>query len=178
MDSRSCGTYGPASDPESTQRDAVRLKVLAAGTRMPGWVNEAYDDYASRLAHDLRLELTEIELGRRTKGSAPEAARRDEGRRMLLQIAAADFVVALDVGGRRHTTEGLADWFARRQQDGRDIVFLIGGPDGLAAECVSRANERLSLSDLTLPHGLVRVLLAEQLYRIVSLARGHPYHRA
>lgn len=156
----------------------MRLRLLAAGTRLPRWVDEAYRDYAERLGRDLPLDLTEIELGRRGRSGPVEQAIRDEGRRMLAAIAAGDYVVALDVGGRAHTTETLAQWLTRRQEDGRDVVFLIGGPDGLAAECRERANERLSLSNLTLPHGLARVVLAEQLYRVHSLLKGHPYHRA
>lgn len=156
----------------------MRLRLLAAGTRLPRWVDEAYRDYADRLSHDAPLDLSEIELGRRGKGAAVEQAIRDEGRRMLAAIHGGDYVVALDVGGRSYTTEALAQWLERRQADGRDIVFLIGGPDGLAPECRERANERLSLSALTLPHGLARVVLAEQIYRVVSLQKGHPYHRA
>jgi 23S rRNA (pseudouridine1915-N3)-methyltransferase len=156
----------------------VRLTILAAGTRLPRWVDEGYADYAGRFGHDCRLELHEIELGRRGKGLPTEAAIRDEGRRMLALLDPGDFVVALEVSGKRQTTELLAAWFDRRRADGRDLVFLIGGPDGLAPECLARANERLSLSDLTLPHGLARVLLVEQLYRVLSLSRGHPYHRA
>ncbi len=152
--------------------------MLAAGTRLPRWVDEAYAEYAGRFGNDCRLDLTEIELGRRGKGLPTEGATREEGRRMLASIDPGDFVVALEVSGRRLTTELLAQWFDRRRADGRDVVFLIGGPDGLAADCLARANERLSLSDLTLPHGLARVLLVEQLYRVLSLSRGHPYHRA
>ena len=156
----------------------MRLRLLAAGTRSPRWVEEAYRDYADRLGRDTPLDLVEIELGRRGKGAPVEQAIRDEGRRMLAAIEGSDYVVALDVGGRSYTTESLAQWFERRQADGRDVVFLIGGPDGLAQECRERANERLSLSALTLPHGLARVVLAEQIYRVVSLHKGHPYHRA
>ncbi len=156
----------------------MRVRLLAAGTRLPRWVDEAYRDYADRLGRELPIELTEIELGRRAKGGPVEQAIREEGRRMLGAIAPGDYVVALDVGGRSHTTEALAQWLERRQADGRDIVFLIGGPDGLSAECRDRANERLSLSPLTLPHGLARVVLVEQIYRVVSLLKGHPYHRA
>jgi 23S rRNA (pseudouridine1915-N3)-methyltransferase len=140
-------------------------------------VDEAYADYAQRLSRDFPLELTEIELGRRTKSVAPEQAIRDEGRRMLALIGSGDYVVALDVEGRTHTTEALAVWFERRQADGRDVVLVIGGPDGLAPQVRERANERLSLSALTLPHGLARVVLAEQIYRVHSLQKGHPYHR-
>jgi len=156
----------------------VRLRLLAAGTRLPRWVDEAYRDYADRLGREVPLELTEIELGRRGKAGPVGQAIRDEGRRMLAALNGGDYVVALDVGGRAHTTQALAQWFEKRQSDGRDVVFLIGGPDGLADECRERADERLSLSPLTLPHGLARVVLAEQIYRVVSLLKGHPYHRA
>ena len=156
----------------------MRLKMLAAGTRLPRWVDEAYADYAGRFGHDCRLDLTEIELGRRGKGLPTEAATREEGRRMLAAVDPGDFVVTLEVTGKRLTTEQLAQWFEKRRADGRDVAFLIGGPDGLAGECLARADERLSLSDLTLPHGLARVLLVEQLYRVLTLSRGHPYHRA
>ena len=155
----------------------MRVRLLAAGTKLPRWVDEAYADYAQRLSRDFPLELTEIELGRRTKSVALEQAIRDEGRRMLALIGAGDYVVALDVEGRTHTTEALAVWFERRQTDGRDVVLVIGGPDGLAPQVRERANERLSLSALTLPHGLARVVLAEQIYRVHSLQKGHPYHR-
>ena len=97
---------------------------------------------------------------------------------MLAAVDPGDFVVTLEVTGKRLTTEQLAQWFEKRRADGRDVAFLIGGPDGLAGECLARADERLSLSDLTLPHGLARVLLVEQLYRVLTLSRGHPYHRA
>ncbi len=156
----------------------MRLRLLAAGTRLERWVDLAFEDYAARLAHELPLELFENELGRRGKSVPVSRAVEEEGKRMLARILPGDYVVALEVTGRAHTTEALAQWLGRRQADGRDVVFLIGGPDGLAAQCLARANESLSLSPLTLPHALARVVLAEQVYRVLSLARGHPYHRA
>jgi 23S rRNA (pseudouridine1915-N3)-methyltransferase len=101
-----------------------------------------------------------------------------EGERMLAQVPPGTYVVALDVLGKPLDTPALAQWWAKRLQDGRDLAFLIGGPDGLAPACLERADEKLSLSKLTLPHGLARVVLAEALYRAVSLLKGHPYHRA
>ena len=97
---------------------------------------------------------------------------------MLAAIDPADYVVALDVTGKSLSTEQLAKWLAERLGDGRDVLFLVGGPDGLAPECLQRANLRLSLSAFTLPHALVRVVLAEQIYRAQSVLKGHPYHRA
>jgi 23S rRNA (pseudouridine1915-N3)-methyltransferase len=150
----------------------VRVRILAAGTRMPRWVNEGYAEYAARMPRQSRLELIEIALGRGA------AATRSEGERMLERLAESSHVVALAVGGTARSTEDLARWWGQRLAAGRELAFLIGGPDGLSRECLSRADEALSLSALTLPHGLTRVVLAEQLYRASTLLAGHPYHRA
>jgi 23S rRNA (pseudouridine1915-N3)-methyltransferase len=154
----------------------VRVRVVAAGTRLPGWLNEGFAEYAKRMPRETPLELKEIALARGA-GSA-EQARREEGGRMLAALPAGAFVVALEVEGRGLSTEALARFWAARLKDGRDLAFLIGGPEGLSAACIARADERLSLSALTLPHGLARLVLAEQLYRATSLLKGHPYHRA
>ena len=150
----------------------VRVRILAAGTRLPRWVNEGYAEYAARLPRQSRLELIEIPLGRGT------TATRSEGARMLERLADSHHVVALAVDGAARSSPELARWWGQRLTAGRELVFLIGGPDGLSDECLSRADERLSLSALTLPHGLARVVLAEQLYRASTLLAGHPYHRA
>lgn len=155
----------------------MKLRVLAVGQRPPDWVSEGFEDYARRLPRELTLRLAEIPVASRRELPV-ERARRQEGARMLADISGRDWVVALDVAGAAPDTERLAERLRQWQQNGRDIVFLIGGPDGLDAECLSRADERLSLSALTFPHGLVRVMLAEQLYRAWSLLNGHPYHRA
>ncbi len=155
----------------------MRIRLLAAGTRLPAWINAGYEEYARRLPPESPLELVEIAVARGGAQGARERAMRLEGERMLAQLSPRHWVVALEVGGRALDTAGLSRWWAARQRDGRDLVFLIGGPDGLAPEALSRADERLSLSTLTLPHGLVRVVLAEALYRAVSLLKGHPYHR-
>ena len=154
----------------------MRVRVLAAGTRLPGWLNEGFAEYAKRMPRETPLELKEIALARGA-GSA-EAARREEGGRMLAALGEGCYVVALEVGGRSFSTEALARFWAARLKDGRELAFLIGGPEGLGEACLARADERLSLSALTLPHGLARVVLAEQLYRASSLLKGHPYHRA
>ena len=162
----------------------MRVRLLAVGTRLPAFVTAGYQEYARRLPKATPLELHEIPAGGGAGGSrsagAAGRARLVEGERMLAALAAApgSYAVALDVTGRALDTAGLAAWWSRRLQDGRDLAFLIGGPDGLAPACLERADERLSLSPLTLPHGLVRVVIAEQLYRVASLAQGHPYHRA
>jgi len=156
----------------------MRTRLIAAGTRLAGWVNEGYAEYAGRLGAGLRVELVEIPVPRR--GGKTDAARAltAEGRRMLAFIEPGDFVVALDVTGRPMTSTELARWLEARLASGRGLAFVIGGPDGLAPEVLARADYRWSLSSLTWPHGLVRVMLAEQLYRGQSMLAGHPYHRA
>jgi 23S rRNA (pseudouridine1915-N3)-methyltransferase len=154
------------------------IRLLAAGTRLPGWVDEAYREYAARLGPEMRLELVEIPLGRRGRNADVERARAREGERMLASIGPRAYVTALDVAGRALSTAALADWLAARLRDGRDLVLLVGGPDGLDPACSARADASWSLSPLTFPHGLVRVLVAEQLYRAQSILKGHPYHRA
>jgi 23S rRNA (pseudouridine1915-N3)-methyltransferase len=155
----------------------MKLHLLAAGTRMPAWVNDAYEDYAARFTSDCRLELKEIALGQRGSGDVVRAVAK-EGERMLEALPTSCYVVALQVTGRAFTSEQLAKFLEARAQDGRDVAFCIGGPDGLAPALDARADFKWSLSALTLPHGLVRVMVAEALYRAVSIVKGHPYHRA
>jgi len=155
----------------------MRLLLLAAGTRMPSWVNDGYEDYASRLTGDFRLELKEIALATRSGAAIARAVAR-EGERMLAAIPPRAHTVALQVTGRGMSSVELARFLEVHSRDGDDLVFCIGGPDGLAAEVDARARTRWSLSMLTLPHGLVRVMVAEALYRAVSIIKGHPYHRA
>jgi 23S rRNA (pseudouridine1915-N3)-methyltransferase len=151
--------------------------LLAAGTRLPAWVNAGYEDYATRLKGDFKLELKEIPLGQRSSGDTKQAILK-EGEKMLAALPSSPFVVALQVKGRSMSSEQLASFLQARANDGRDVVFCIGGPEGLAPAIDERADFRWSLSDLTLPHALARVLVAEALYRAVSIMKGHPYHRA
>lgn len=155
----------------------MRVRLIAVGTRPPAWVSQGYEDYARRLGPKLKLTLVQIDSGRRSTGEAPRRAIEVEGRRMLAALHAGEFVVALDEHGRQLPTRPFADWLAVRMHSGEDLAFLIGGPDGLAPEVRARANLLLSLSALTLPHALVRVVLAEQLYRALSILAHHPYHR-
>jgi 23S rRNA (pseudouridine1915-N3)-methyltransferase len=155
----------------------MNLRVLAVGTRMPAWVTDGFKEYAVRLPRESALSLVEIPLARRSGTQTPAAVAR-ESERMRKQIKPDDQVIALDVGGRALSTEALASRFEAWLGDGRDRAFLIGGPDGLAPDCLERADWRWSLSPLTLPHGLARVLVAEALYRAWTVVRGHPYHRA
>lgn len=144
---------------------------------MPRWVNEGFEEYAARLTADYRLELKEIALGQRSGGNSRQAIAK-EGERMLAALPPRAFIVALQVTGRAMTSEQLARFLEARARDGRDVAFLIGGPDGIAADLDAKADLKWSLSALTLPHGLARVTVAEALYRAVSIIRGHPYHRA
>lgn len=156
----------------------MKLCLLAAGTRMPDWVGAGYAEYAGRMPRDCSLTLKEIPLGNRSGGRKDGRAVIEEGERMLKGIRPDDEVVALDVRGKSLDTVQLAGRFADWRQDGRDVVLTIGGPDGLSPAVLERARWRWSLSPLTLPHGLVRVVAAEQLYRAWTVISGHPYHRA
>lgn len=153
----------------------MKLRVIAAGTRMPAWVTEGTREYTRRLPREYRLEIVEIALASTRRG-APRALQ-EEGGRMLAAVGERDRVIALAVEGQALSTAELARRLGKWQQDGRDVAFLIGGPEGLAPECLERAELRWSLSPLTFPHALVRVLLVEQLYRAWTVLVGHPYHR-
>ena len=156
----------------------MKCRLIAAGTRLPEWVNQGFREYQKRLRAPLVLELSEIALGIRRAGDDPRRAIAREGSNMLAALGPNDYVVALEVTGPSMTTESLSAWLSLRLREARPLAMLIGGPDGLAPECRQRANESWSLSPLTLPHALVRVLVAEQLYRAMSILAGHPYHRA
>ncbi len=155
----------------------MRLHLIAVGNRMPGWVEQGYVEYAKRLPADCALLLHEIAPGKRSKGADLERARREEGEKMLAALPKGAYVVALEVGGRDWSTEDLAQRLTEWRQQGRDVALLVGGPEGLADTCRARADVQWSLSRLTLPHPLVRIVLAEQIYRAWSITQGHPYHR-
>ncbi len=155
----------------------MRIHLIAVGTRMPEWVNMGYGEFAGRLPPECRLQLTEIPLPKRAKGHDTARCVEQEGERMLAAIPKGCRVWALDVAGKECSTEQLAKELAQWMQDGRDVALLVGGPDGLAGSCLQRAERRWSLSQLTLPHMLVRIVAAEQIYRAWTLLQGHPYHR-
>lgn len=155
----------------------MRLRILAVGTRMPAWVETAVQDYARRLPPELVLEVVEVPLGRRARGEDPAAAVAAEGRALLKAVGGRDTLVALDIAGEPWSTPKLAARLATWQGAGGNCCLLVGGPDGLDRSCLERAQERWSLSALTLPHPLVRVVVAEQLYRAWAINAGHPYHR-
>jgi len=144
---------------------------------MPAWVEAAYVEYAKRLPREFQLVLREIPAGKRTPRADLARLTRDEGARQLAAVPAGSRIVALDAGGRSFDSRTLASRLQRDMDAGRDLALLIGGPEGLAPACLSAAEERWSLSGLTLAHPVVRVVLAEQLYRAWSIISNKPYHR-
>jgi 23S rRNA (pseudouridine1915-N3)-methyltransferase len=156
----------------------MRARLIAVGERMPAWVADGFGEYRKRLSHDLPLELIELKPGIRGKGRDDARAMADEGAAILAALPRDTHVVALDGQGKPWSSEDLAAQLAGWRMAGRDLAFLIGGPDGHAAPVLERADQRWSLGPLTLPHMLVRLVLAEQLYRATTLLAGHPYHRA
>jgi 23S rRNA (pseudouridine1915-N3)-methyltransferase len=155
----------------------MRMQLIAVGKRQPDWVNAGYHEYARRLKGACTLKLTEIPPGRRSRVISENKARDSEGERMLRAIPPAAHVVALTVNGRAWSTRELAERLKGWMTIGAPVCLLVGGPDGLSSRTLQRANERWSVSPLTLPHGLVRPVVAEALYRAWSLIQGHPYHR-
>jgi len=144
---------------------------------MPNWVELAWNEYARRFPRGWELELKELPLAHRSRSSKPELLRANETAALLAAVPASNGLIALDVKGQQWTTQELAAEMQQWMQQGRDVSFLIGGPDGLDPACFKRADARWSLGKLTLPHMLVRVVLAEQLYRAWSITQNHPYHR-
>ena len=158
----------------------MKLIVVAVGHRMPSWVTAGFEDYARRMPREARLALSEVRPEPRGRADAGEALRRlleAERRRIATALPQGCRKVVLDEGGRSFTTRELAQQLARWREGGRDVAFVIGSADGTAPELRKEADLVWSLSPLTLPHGLVRVLLAEQLYRACTILAGHPYHR-
>ena len=144
---------------------------------MPGWVAEGFAEYRKRLSHELPLELVELKPGNRGKGRDDARAIQDEGAAMLAALPAGCHVVALDGRGKTWSSDELAVQLENWRMHGRDVAFLVGGPDGHAPEVLARADQHWSLGPLTLPHMLVRLVLIEQLYRAITIIAGHPYHR-
>jgi 23S rRNA (pseudouridine1915-N3)-methyltransferase len=154
----------------------VRLRIVSAAGKMPAWVETAVADYAARMPRELRVDWVTVPLAK--SRAVPAVAIEREGQSMLARVAPADHVVAMEVNGMSWSTAELAQQLSRWQHLGSDVALLIGGPDGLSQACRDRAVQQWSMSALTLPHALVRVLLAEQLYRAWAINANHPYHRA
>jgi 23S rRNA (pseudouridine1915-N3)-methyltransferase len=154
----------------------MKLTLLAVGDRMPAWAQEATTEYLQRLPREARMRLVTVKPEKRA-GQSADAIRQAEAARLLEKVPAASRLVALDEHGRQVSTRELADLLKRWLESGKDTVLVIGGADGLAPGLLQRADTRLALSRLTLPHAMVRVLVAEQIYRAMSLLHNHPYHR-
>lgn len=145
---------------------------------MPGWVEQGVQEYSKRLPAEFSFSCIEVPLGRRGKNTDPVQAMKQEADALLAKIGKSDYLIALDVRGKVLSTEAMAGRISAIRDEGRHLSLLVGGPDGLTQECLLRADERWSLSALTLPHPLVRIVIAEQIYRVWSIIAGHPYHRA
>ena len=156
----------------------MKARLVAVGERAPSWVAQGFVEYRQRLSHWLPLELVEIEPGLRGKGRDAQRAIEEEGKRVLAALPKNAHVIALEVTGKAYSSEQLALRLEHWRGQGRDLAFLIGGPEGHAPEVLQRADETWSLGPLTLPHMLVRLVLAEQVYRAAALLANHPYHRA
>jgi 23S rRNA (pseudouridine1915-N3)-methyltransferase len=158
----------------------MRIRIIAVGTKMPDWVEQGYVEYAKRMPRDVTVEMLELPLAQRGKNTDIATAMAKEGEVMLAAIekgGKGEQVIALDVKGKPWSTEQLAENLASWKMSGFNYCLLIGGPDGLAPECLALASVKWSLSPLTLPHPLVRILVIEQLYRACSILQNHPYHK-
>ncbi|WP_110021533.1 23S rRNA (pseudouridine(1915)-N(3))-methyltransferase RlmH [Pantoea ananatis] len=155
----------------------MKLQLVAVGTKMPDWVQTGFMEYLRRFPKDMPFELTEVPAGKRGKNADIKRILEKEGEAMLAATGKGNRIVTLDIPGQPWETPQLAQQLERWKQDGRDISLLIGGPEGLAPACKAAAEQSWSLSTLTLPHPLVRVLVAESLYRAWSITTNHPYHR-
>lgn len=158
----------------------MRIRIIAVGTKMPDWVEQGYAEYAKRMPRDVTVEMLELPLAQRGKNTDIATAMAKEGEAMLAAIekgGKGEQVIALDVKGKPWSTDQLAENLASWKMSGFNYCLLIGGPDGLAPECLAMASVKWSLSPLTLPHPLVRILVIEQLYRACSILQNHPYHK-
>jgi 23S rRNA (pseudouridine1915-N3)-methyltransferase len=154
----------------------MKINLIAVGKKMPSWVDVGFKEYARRMPSELSLNLIEISAVKRTKNLNAQQILEREGKQILAAIPANDYVIALDVRGKSFSTEQLAKQLQMWRENARDISLLVGGPEGLSNECLNRADFKWSLSKLTFPHPLVRVIIAEQLYRAFTILSHHPYH--
>ncbi len=156
----------------------MKVSIISVGTRMPAWVQEGVEEYQKRLSRDLGLNIIQVPLSKRSKSQSIDQSIKNEGAGLLNKVPPNNYLVAMDIRGTLITTEQLAGRLDSFRTQGQNLSLLVGGPDGLARACLEQADESWSLSGLTLPHPLVRVLVTEQLYRAVSILKGHPYHRS
>jgi len=155
----------------------MRVTILSVGHKMPAWIQDGYQEYARRMPPEVRVELVELKPEERGAGRDAARAKAIEGERLLDALPRDATLLALDERGKSITTQGLSVMLSQWMRDGSHPAFAIGGADGHSDELRDRADKLISLSALTLPHGLARVLLAEQLYRAWSILARHPYHR-
>ena len=155
----------------------LNIELLAAGTKPPAWIASGIQEYQKRLPRDWQFNIKEIPVTKRQKGEPVEKAIKQEGQRMMAALSPGSVVVTMDRNGQNWSTEQLAENIQEWQRESGKLQLLIGGPDGLAQECLDRANRSWSLSKLTFPHFMVRLLLAEQVYRAWSVINRHPYHK-
>ncbi|OIM99824.1 23S rRNA (pseudouridine(1915)-N(3))-methyltransferase RlmH [Idiomarina sp. MD25a] len=155
----------------------MQIQMLAVGNKMPAWVSSGFEEYQKRFPRDMSLDLVEITPQKRGKKAELGKIKNQEGEALLAAVPKGNRIVTLEVHGRPWTTPQLAKQMAGWQMDGRNVSLLIGGPEGLSDACLAAAEQRWSLSPLTLPHPIVRVIVAESLYRAWSLNNNHPYHR-
>jgi len=155
----------------------MQIHLIAVGNRMPDWVVSAWKDYASRLQNDVTLKLIEVPASKRSKSADLKKIQQEEGDRILAAIPKSCRVVAMAIDGKSWSTEALSEQLQNWMQCGQDIALLVGGPEGLSQACYESADQKWSLSPLTLPHPMVRVIVAEQLFRAWSILHNHPYHR-
>lgn len=155
----------------------MQIHLIAVGNRMPQWVTKGYEEFARRMPTECRLNLIEIPAIKRTKAADIKRLLAQEGDRMLEALPKNALVLTLDVNGRQWDTPQLAQQLDGWMHEGRDVALLIGGPEGLAPACKARAEGSWSLSPLTFPHPLVRIIVAEQLYRATTILKHHPYHK-
>ncbi|TMN17147.1 23S rRNA (pseudouridine(1915)-N(3))-methyltransferase RlmH [Pseudoxanthomonas sp. X-1] len=156
----------------------MKARLIATGERAPGWVAQGFAEYQKRLSHWLPFDLVEVTPGLRGKHRDAQRAIEDEGQRVLAALPKGAHIVALEVTGKQHSSEQLAQRLEHWRGQGRDLAFLIGGPEGHSPDVLAAAHETWSLGPLTLPHMLARLLVAEQLYRAAAMLANHPYHRA
>lgn len=155
----------------------MRLTLYAVGNKMPAWVTQGFNEYSRRFPRDVSFHLVEVSPGKRGKNADIARILEKEGQQLLAAIPKGNRIVTLEVEGKPWTTPQLAQQLERWQLDGRDVALLVGGPEGLSPACIQASEQKWSLSALTLPHPMVRIVVAESLYRAWSVNTNHPYHR-
>ncbi|QDP00840.1 23S rRNA (pseudouridine(1915)-N(3))-methyltransferase RlmH [Thalassotalea sp. PS06] len=155
----------------------MRITLIAVGNKMPAWIAQGFSEYARRFPRDLSFDLVEITPGKRGKNADIARILEKEGEQTMAAVPKGSRIITLEVEGKPWTTPQLALQLERWQMDGRDVALLVGGPEGLAPQCIQASEQKWSLSPLTLPHPMVRIMVAESLYRAWSINNNHPYHR-